>query len=93
MSLNPEIELLILRLGQLRRWLHSSKLGRIVQIVGLFVICYIVLGLGLIFFLFMFGVNPTLVLSVIAAPMWIGVLWLAYKVAKIIQGKDIRRER
>ena len=85
--MSPEQELLTIRLAQFRRWLHGSKLGRIVSLIGTFVLVYIALGASLLVFMFASGVNPTLVLSVIAAPLWIGVLWVSYRIARIAMGK------
>lgn len=90
MSRVPEVELLLLRLQQVREWLRVSPFGRVATLLGAFVIIYCLIGLFLISALFFSGVNPTLVISVVAAPMWIGVIWVAWKVASILFRKNRR---
>ena len=52
--------------------------------IGTFIITYLSLGGGFIFMCLMLGINPTLVLSVIAAPIWIFIVYIANKITKII---------
>ena len=48
------------------------------------------LGGGLIAFSLFFGINPTLVMSVVAAPIWVGLVFLCNRITKIaITLKDI----
>lgn len=52
--------------------------------IGTFIITYLSLGGGFIFMCLMLGINPTLVLSVIAAPIWIFIVYITNKITKII---------
>lgn len=54
------------------------------EYIGTFVLVYLSLGGGLIFMCLMLGINPTLVLSVISAPIWIFVVYISNKLTKII---------
>jgi hypothetical protein len=54
------------------------------EYIGTFVITYLSLGGGMVFMLLLIGVNPTLVLSVISAPLWIAIVFLSNKLTKII---------
>ena len=55
--------------------------------IGTFVILLITIGFGFIFSLLVAGVNPTLVISIVSAPMWIGIIILCLKLTKKIRGK------
>ena len=83
----PEWELLKLRLQQLRQWLGQSPFGQAATLIGAFVLLYCLIGLIVISSMLFLGVNPTLVISVIAAPLWMGVIFLAWQLAKIFFGR------
>lgn len=55
--------------------------------IGTFVIVYLSLGGGFVFMMLLLGINPTLVLSVIAAPVWIYIVFTANRVTKYIVTK------
>tara|TARA_R110002012_G_scaffold10968_1_gene49377 strand:- start:3190 stop:3396 length:207 start_codon:yes stop_codon:yes gene_type:complete len=55
--------------------------------IGTFMILLITLGLGFIVSLLLAGVNPTLVISIVSAPMWVGIIILCLKLTKKIRGK------
>jgi len=55
--------------------------------IGTFVIVYLSLGGGFVFAMMLLGINPTLVLSVIAAPIWIYIVFTANRVTKYIVTK------
>jgi hypothetical protein len=55
--------------------------------IGTFVIVYLSLGGGFVFSMMLLGINPTLVLSVIAAPVWIYIVFTANRVTKYIVTK------
>ena len=55
--------------------------------IGTFVIVYLSLGGGFVFMMILLGINPTLVLSVIAAPVWIYIVFTANRVTKYIVSK------
>lgn len=55
--------------------------------IGTFVIVYLSLGGGFVFMMILLGINPTLVLSVIAAPVWIYIVFTANRVTKYIVNK------
>ena len=52
--------------------------------IGTFIITYLSLGGGFLFMCLMLGINPTLVMSVIAAPIWIFIVYITNKITKII---------
>lgn len=52
--------------------------------IGTFIIVYLSLGGGFIFMCLMIGINPTLVMSVIAAPIWMFMVYLCNKITKIV---------
>tara|TARA_R110002020_G_scaffold379465_1_gene590659 strand:+ start:2203 stop:2406 length:204 start_codon:yes stop_codon:yes gene_type:complete len=54
--------------------------------VGTFVLLLITLGLGFIITLLFMGVNPTLIISVVSAPMWVGIIILSLRLTKKIRG-------
>jgi len=54
------------------------------EYIGTFVITYLSLGGGFIFMCLMLGINPTLVMSVISAPIWIFIVYISNKITKII---------
>jgi hypothetical protein len=54
------------------------------EYIGTFVITYLSLGGGFIFMCLMLGINPTLVMSVISAPIWIFIVYIANKITKVI---------
>ena len=51
-------------------------------------ILLITLGLGFIVTMLVAGVNPTLVISVVSAPMWVCIIILALKLTKYLRGKN-----
>tara|TARA_R100000951_G_scaffold101061_1_gene92146 strand:- start:2109 stop:2315 length:207 start_codon:yes stop_codon:yes gene_type:complete len=55
--------------------------------IGTFVILLVTLGLAFIVILLLAGVNPTLVISIVSAPMWVGIIILCLKLTKKIRGK------
>jgi hypothetical protein len=60
--------------------------------IGTFVIVYLSLGGGFVFMMLLLGINPTLVLSVIAAPVWIYIVFTANRVTKYIVNKKKARK-
>ena len=54
------------------------------EYIGTFVIVYLSLGGGFIFMCLMLGINPTLVMSVISAPVWIFIVYISNKITKVI---------
>ena len=52
------------------------------QKLGTYMILLITLGLGFIVTLLVAGVNPTLVISIVSAPMWVGIIILCLKLTK-----------
>lgn len=60
--------------------------------IGTFVIVYLSLGGGFVFSMMLLGINPTLVLSVIAAPVWIYIVFTANRVTKYIVNKKKARK-
>jgi len=57
------------------------------QKLGTFMILLITVGLGFIVTLLVAGVNPTLVISIVSAPMWVGIIILCLKLTRHIRGK------
>lgn len=60
--------------------------------IGTFVLVYLSLGGGFVFMLVLLGINPSLVLSVIAAPIWIYIVFTANRVTKYIVSKKKARK-
>ena len=54
------------------------------EYIGTFVLIYLSLGGGLVMMWMILGLNPTLILSVIAAPIWIFIVWVSNNRTKAI---------
>ena len=52
--------------------------------IGTFVLVYLSMGGGFVFSMILLGINPTLVLSVIAAPVWIYIVFTSNRITKFI---------
>lgn len=52
--------------------------------IGTFVLVYLSMGGGFVFAMILLGINPTLVLSVIAAPIWIYIVFTSNRITKYI---------
>ena len=52
--------------------------------IGTFVLVYLSMGGGFVFAMILLGINPTLVLSVIAAPIWIYIVFTSNRITKFI---------
>jgi len=52
--------------------------------IGTFVLVYLSMGGGFVFAMILLGINPTLVLSVIAAPVWIYIVFTSNRITKFI---------
>ena len=59
--------------------------------IGSFIIIYLVLGIAVITALLTFGLNPTLVISVVSAPIWIAVIFLAQGLNNKVKKSKRRR--
>lgn len=60
------------------------------EYIGTFVLIYLGLAGGYIGFTLFVGINPTLIMSVISAPIWIGIVFLSNRITKIaIALKDV----
>ena len=60
------------------------------EYIGTFILIYLGLAGGFIAFTMFVGINPTLIISVIAAPIWIGIVFLSNRITKIaIALKDV----
>ncbi len=74
----------------LLKTIMTTKFRNNAEYLGTFVLFYIGLGGGLIAFSLFFGINPTLIMSVVAAPIWVGLVFLCNRITKIaITLKDI----
>jgi len=64
------------------------KLKPLAYRIGIFVILHILSTAVILFLMLLLGINPTLVISVVAAPLWIGLtvlnVWLSGKVQKYL---------
>lgn len=80
----PELELLKIRLQQVGNFLGGRTLGRVCHIIGTFVLVFIMIGAVVLGFALFNNINPTLVLSVIAAPLWIGIVFIAARIVRMI---------
>ncbi len=63
------------------------------EYIGTFVLIYLSLGGGLIFMWIVIGLNPTLILSVISAPIWIFIVWVSNNLTKAIMTDRKRKQR
>lgn len=54
------------------------------EYIGTFILIYLSLGGGLVMMWMILGMNPTLILSVIAAPIWIFIVWVSNNLTKAI---------
>lgn len=61
------------------------RLKSLIQRIGIFVVLHILAAAIIIFMMLLFGINPTLVISVVAAPIWIGLAILNYWFSGIFQ--------
>ena len=59
--------------------------------IGTFVLVYLSMGGGFVFAMILLGINPTLVLSVIAAPIWIYIVFTSNRITKYIIKEKERR--
>jgi len=60
------------------------------EYIGTFVLIYLGMAGGFIAFTMFMGINPTLIVSVVAAPIWIGIVFLSNRITKIaIALKDV----
>jgi hypothetical protein len=60
------------------------------EYIGTFALIYLGLAGGFIAFTMFMGINPTLIVSVVAAPIWIGIVFLSNRITKIaIALKDV----
>jgi hypothetical protein len=63
------------------------------EYIGTFVLMYLSIGGGLVMMWMILGLNPTLILSVIAAPIWIFIVWVSNNLTKaIINDRKKRRK-
>ena len=72
-----------------RRWrlaVRHTPAGELAYAIGLFVLIYCSIGAAWLFAVFAVGMNPTLILSPIAAPVWIVIVLAAYRLQRFIRG-------
>ena len=74
------------RISRGERMKITKELDKQSHKIGTFVILLTTLGLGFIVSLLLIGVNPTLVISVVSAPMGVGIIILALRLTKKIRG-------
>jgi|DEB0MinimDraft_10_1074344.scaffolds.fasta_scaffold22913_4 hypothetical protein len=61
--------------------------------IGSFIIIYCFIGMGVIIGLLTAGLNPTLVISVVSAPIWIAVIFLSQAINKrVIKEEDYEND-
>ena len=63
------------------------------EYIGTFVLIYLSLGGGLVMMWIILGLNPTLILSVIAAPIWIFIVWVSNNLTKAIINDRKKRKK
>jgi len=78
----------IVQVHRIRRLLRDGPIGKAAKKIGFFVLLYVSIGFNVIFLLLWWGINPTLVLSVVGAPMWMAILWLAWTLTKKITERE-----
>ncbi len=62
------------------RSMISTKFKDRAEYIGTFILVYLGIGGGFIAFCLFLGINPTLVVSVIAAPIWIFLVFLTRRI-------------
>lgn len=62
------------------RSIISTKFKDRAEYIGTFILVYLGIGGGFIAFCLFLGINPTLVVSVIAAPIWIFLVFLTRRI-------------
>ena len=62
------------------RAIISTKFKDRAEYIGTFILVYLGIGGGFIAFCLFLGINPTLVVSVIAAPIWIFSVFLTRRI-------------
>lgn len=62
------------------RAIISTKFKDRAEYIGTFILVYLGIGGGFIAFCLFLGINPTLVVSVIAAPIWIFLVFLTRRI-------------
>lgn len=68
----------------------GGKFTGYAEYIGTFLLIYCGLGGGFIAMCLFMGINPTLVVSVVAAPIWIGIVFLTNNLTKIaVHLKDV----
>ena len=63
------------------------------EYIGTFVLMYLSIGGGLVMMWMILGLNPTLILSVIAVPIWIFIVWVSNNLTKAIINDRKKRKR
>ncbi len=63
------------------------------EYIGTFVLMYLSIGGGLVMMWMILGLNPTLILSVIAAPIWIFIVWVSNNLTKAIINDRKKRKK
>ena len=63
------------------------------EYIGTFVLMYLSIGGGLVMMWIILGLNPTLILSIIAAPIWIFIVWVSNNLTKAIINDRKKRKR
>ena len=66
----------------------KQKFDTYSEYIGTFILTYLGYGTLIILTLLFLGVNPTLVISVVSAPLWIIILYLSYKTTIVIKRKS-----
>ena len=62
------------------RSMISTKFKDRAEYIGTFILVYLGIGGGFLAFCLFLGINPTLVVSVIAAPIWIFLVFLTRRI-------------
>lgn len=77
-------------LSYILKHIVKGKFRHHAEYIGTFVLIYLGLAGGFIAFTMFIGINPTLIISVVSAPIWIGIVFLSNRITKIaIALKDV----
>jgi hypothetical protein len=77
-------------LESILKYIVKGKFSSNAEYIGTFILFYLGLGGGFIAFALFVGINPTLIVSVVGAPIWIGIVFLSNRITKIaIALKDV----
>ena len=75
------------------RQMISTKFKDRAEYIGTFILVYLGIGGGFLAFCLFLGINPTLIVSVVAAPVWIFLVFLTRRITnKMLEVNEIPKD-